>query len=274
MAVLTMLTEHSPFMMGFVFVTEKDRAVVIDGGRPADMPYLFELIGSRRIAAWIMTHPHFDHISGFNEVMRSPANRERVEGVYFNFPSVDFVLKCEPQFVTPEAPCSVRDFEALKPLFGDKLHEVNAGDSLDIDELHFDFLFAGGERFYLPKPNLAVNESSIVFRVTAAGHKSVLFLGDLGPEGGRELLKTQKVNLPSDVVQMAHHGHSGVSEEVYRAISPSVCLWCAADWLYDEADVEFEPELWGTRHQRKWMDALGVKEHYVSGRGTQEIPLR
>lgn len=274
MAKLTMLTEHSPFMMGFVFVTEKDNAVIIDGGRPADMPYLFELVGSRKIAAWILTHPHFDHISGFNEVMRDPEVRERVGKVYCHFPSVDFVLKCEPQFVTPEAPCSVRDFEAVRPLFSEKVHVVEPGDTLDVDELHFAFLCAGGERYYLPKPNLAVNESSIVFRVTAEGHRSVLFLGDLGPEGGRELLRTQKEALPSDIVQMAHHGHSGVSEEVYKAISPSACLWCAAHWLYEEEDVEFEPELWGTKHQRKWMEALGVKEHYLSGDGTQEIPLK
>ena len=109
--------------------------------------------------------------------------------------------------------------------------------------------------------------------MTAPGLRSVLFLGDLGPEGGRDLLQTCADKLPSDVVQMSHHGHSGVTKEVYEKIAPRVCLWCAPDWLWEEEDVEFEPELWGTKHQRKWMEELGVREHYVTKDGTQEIPL-
>ena len=34
MAVLYQLTETSKFMMSFVLVTDKDNAIVIDGGRP------------------------------------------------------------------------------------------------------------------------------------------------------------------------------------------------------------------------------------------------
>lgn len=268
-----MMTEHSPFMMGFVFLTDAGRAVVIDGGRPADMPCLFSLVGDRPIAAWILTHPHFDHISGFNRVMREESVRSRVERVYSGFPSAEFVLACEPEFQTEEEPCSARDFEAILPLFREKTVPIVPGLSVGIDGLRFRFLFCGGERFLSPRRNLAVNESSAVFRVSSPGLKSVLFLGDLGPEGGRELLRTAADELPSDIVQMSHHGHAGVTEEVYRRIRPEACLWCAPEWLYEEEDREFEPELWGTRHTRAWMDALGVKRHYVSGRGTQRIDL-
>ena len=65
MAKLYMLTEHSPFMMSFVFITDQNRAVIIDGGNPEDMPHLRKIVSGREIAAWILTHPHFDHISGF-----------------------------------------------------------------------------------------------------------------------------------------------------------------------------------------------------------------
>ena len=270
---LFLMTEHSPFMMGFVFITDRDRAVVIDGGRPADMEHLYSLVGDREIAAWVLTHPHFDHISGFNRMMLDEKRRAQVKNVYYNFPSVDFVLSCEPQFQSEEEPCSVRDFEELLPLLGEKAVRVSPGMRVQADELTLSFLFCGGERFRLPKPNLAVNESSLVCRVTAPGMKSVLFLGDLGPEGGRELLRLCPDALPSEIVQMAHHGHSGVSEEVYRKIRPEACIWCAPLWLYEEADIEFEPELWGTVHQRKWMENLGVRTHYVSGMGTQEISL-
>ena len=55
---LYFLTEHSPFMMSFVFITDKNRVVIVDGGRPEDMPHLREIVGQRDIAAWILTHPH------------------------------------------------------------------------------------------------------------------------------------------------------------------------------------------------------------------------
>lgn len=59
---------------------------------------------------------------------------------------------------------------------------------IDVDELQIAFLFCREERYLYPKPNLAVNEASIAFKVTAPGMRSVLFLGDLGPEGGSDLL--------------------------------------------------------------------------------------
>lgn len=267
MTELYMLTEHSPFMMGFVFLTDGGQAVIIDGGRPADMPYLFELVGERKIAAWILTHPHLDHISGFNDLIARGFDTDRIEKVYYNFPSVEFVEKCEPQYTDRQ------DFEKILPRLGDKAVVAKPGIQVQVDELNIDFLFCGEQRYYLPKPNLAVNESSLVCKVTAPGMKSVLFLGDIGPEAGRDLLKNCPDKLPSDIVQMAHHGHSGVTEEVYQKINPEACMWCAPDWLYDEGDYEIEPELWGTMHTRKWMEKLGVKTHYVTKDGTQKIKL-
>ena len=143
-----------------------------------------------------------------------------------------------------------------------------------VDELTVEILYYGGERHYLPKPNMAVNESSLVFKVTGKNLRSVIFLGDLGPEGGRGLLSLCSEKLPSDIVQMAHHGHSGVTEEVYERIRPVACMWCAPEWLWNEVDEELEPELWGTLHTRGWMDKLGVTEHYVTKDGTLEIPLK
>ena len=62
--VLYQLTETSEFMMSFVLVTKNDNVIVVDGGRPEDMPLLKEYIGGRHIAAWILTHAHIDHIFG------------------------------------------------------------------------------------------------------------------------------------------------------------------------------------------------------------------
>lgn len=265
---LYMMTEHSPFMMGFVYVTEKENCVVIDGGRPEDMEELLALVGDRRVEAWILTHPHLDHITGFVSLAREGRLPE-LGKVYCAFPSVEFARRFEPQ----EA-WTLEEFLAAKPLFESKLVTVRPGMEIKVDELNIRFLWVGGEKNGAVRPGLAINESSLVCRVTGDGLRSVLFLGDLGPESGRDLLAAYADGLKSDIVQMAHHGHSGVTEEVYRAIRPEACLWCAPEWLWNEEDVMFEPDSYGTVHQRKWMECLGVTENYISKDGEQEIPLQ
>lgn len=269
MAKLFMLTEHSPFMMSFVYITDKDNAVIIDGGREDDMPHLREIVGERKISAWILTHPHLDHISGFVDEMKKGEITHRIDKVIYNFPSEEFTVKCATEIL----PHVISDFNALYGKFSEKCVIAKPGMEFDFDELKIEILFCGEERYYMPKPNIAVNESSVVFKATSPGQKSVLFLGDLGPEGGKDLLEMCGDKLKSDIVQMAHHGHGGVKEDVYRKIAPDACLWCAPDWLWEEEDIEHEPELWGTWHQRKWMYDMGVTKHYVSKDGTQEIEL-
>ena len=62
-------------MMSFVITTEDEKIILIDGGWPQDMPYLVEylqgLTGQQvpTVHAWILTHPHNDHIRGFIELM-------------------------------------------------------------------------------------------------------------------------------------------------------------------------------------------------------------
>jgi len=266
---LYMLTEHSPFMMSFVFITDKDNAVIIDGGEPSDMPYLKEIVGDRKILAWILTHPHHDHIWGFISEVENGGLIENTKKVYYNFPSEEFVLKYEPEI----KPCSICDFNRILYKIKDKSVIVNPPYKISADELCIEFLYSGGEKHKEPNFGLEVNESSLVFKVTSDGMRSVLFLGDLGPNGGRDLLRICPDKLKSDIVQMAHHGHSGVTEEVYKKINPEICLWCAPEWLWEEDGIEFFTDAYGTKRQREWMDNMGVKKHYVTKDGTWLIPL-
>ena len=88
-----MLTETSQFMMSFVLVTKKDNVIVIDGGRPLDMPLLKQYIGGRHISAWILTHAHNDHISGFvDEFEKNGGADFDIEKVYYNFPPYDTLI--------------------------------------------------------------------------------------------------------------------------------------------------------------------------------------
>ena len=282
---LYMLTETSKFMMGFVIVTEKNNCIIIDGGRTEDMPLLKKYVGGRHISAWILTHPHSDHISGFiDEMKRNTCADFDIERICFNFPDYNELISHteapDYEYLVNDSKEMLPEFESIIPLFSDKIYIPKQGDILTVDELKIEFLYTV-HGYILANP---MNDSSLVFKVSSP-NKSVLFLGDLGPDGGDTLYRELRHKLKSDMVQMAHHGHMNVSMEVYAAIEPSACLWCCPDWLYAEEEVPVylsdvekltrmrRIRMYGTAVTRKWMDQLGVKTHYVTKDGTQEIIL-
>ncbi len=118
----------------------------------------------------------------------------------------------------------------------------------------------------------AVNNSSAVWRVDGGG-KSVLFLGDLGVEGGKKLLAgPSRSRLEADYVQMAHHGQQGVSEEFYKAVKPKCCLWPTPGWLWEnDRGKGRNSGPWKTLEVRAWMEKLNVQKHYVAKDGLQRI---
>ena len=283
--VMYMLQEQSPYMMSFVIITERNRCVVVDGGRPEDMPLLKQYVANRPIAAWILTHPHSDHISGFvSEMERNGGADFEIERVIYHFPDYEEMMAAtdvpDRAYLEEELNEMLPAFGRVRHLFADREYVAAQGDRFTIDELSFEVLYTAHKGLYANP----INDSSMVFRMSAP-NKSVLFLGDLGPDGGDVLYFESKDKLSSDIVQMAHHGHMNVSMEVYAAIAPKVCFWSAPLWLYNEphvppylADREKlvrmkRIRMYGSATTRHWMDLLGVREHYVSGLGTQQIEL-
>ena len=269
---LYLQTETSEFMMSLVLTTKEGSAVIIDGGRPEDMPLTRELVGGRPIKAWILTHPHIDHISGFTALMASGDTDMMPERVYYNFPSLDFVERTEA-----DQAYTLREFLEIEPKIRDRAVILNEGDEFSVDELDFKVLQAyEADKPIVPaRPtdeNSTCNENSLVFMITSPC-KKVLILGDTGPLGGDRLYARHMDELKCDIVQMAHHGHSGVGVEVYMMASPEACLWCCPAWLWDEPVKLWNERMWGTMMQRRWMDMLGAKTHYVTKDGTHKILL-
>ena len=282
--VLYQITETSEFMMAFVLITKENNAIVIDGGRPEDMPLLKEHIGGRHIAAWILTHAHIDHISGLiDELAKNGGADFDIEKIYYNFPPYSLIDNHnvpDYEYFKHELEETLPSFNKVLPLIKDKTVIVQQGDRLTVDEVQIDFLFTFHDGLY---SNL-MNDSSLVFKVTAP-NKTVLFMGDLGPDGGDVLFRESRHLLKADILQMPHHGHMNCSMEVFAEIMPEACLWCAPVWLWEEEEVPHylsdveklrrmgRIRMYGTAVTRKWMDLLGAKTHYVTGYGTQKILL-
>ena len=282
--ILYQITETSLYMMSFVIVTKNDNCIVIDGGRPEDMPLLKEHVGGRHISAWILTHAHDDHISGFvDEIAKNGGADFDIEKVYYNFPPYEWINQKDVplrSYHEDEYNEMLPAFNAIKDKISDKLCVVEQGESVQIDECKIDFLYTVHEGL-TANP---MNDASLVFKLTTP-NKTVMFLGDLGPDGGDWLFRESRHLLKSDIVQMAHHGHMGVGFEVYAYINPKACMWCCRDWLYNEeaecgnlGKKEYyygrkRMRMYGTKMTREWMDILGVKKHYVTKDGTHTIEL-
>ena len=262
-AMLHVLTEYSQYSMGFVIITPEDRAIIIDGGRSLELPNVAAHVGDRPVAAWILTHPHSDHITCINYALKHYHPLiDRTEKFIFHFHDAEFYA----QYTSEGERQPFFDFLKYFEPYRERAWHPVTGDVIEIDGLKIEFLFHKDEKFTENVPN----DGSLVFRIYGR-KQNVLFLGDLGPIAGRELLARHGAYLASDVVQMAHHGHMCVEKDVYEAIDPRACIWCCQAWLYRENDRLIKPNMYGVAKTRQWMEEIGVTEHYVTKDGDQVI---
>ena len=265
-------------MMGYVIKTADEKVIVVDGGTKFDTEHLVEVIKKMsskekpRVDAWLLTHAHNDHIIPFCDVVENYADEIEIDKIYYDFPSVKFVSGTEPG----EAPTITR-FYSLLPRFASNAVIVTEGDEYYVGDTKMEILFTRDPSIRFNP----LNNSSTVFRLTL-GEKTLIFLGDLGVEGGNKMLARLGDSLKSDLCQMAHHGQSGCSKEVYAAIKPSVCLWCAPDWLYENDIGKLDKSKeggygsgpWQTLKVRAWMDEISPDAtHIVEMNGDEYIEI-
>lgn len=230
-------------MMGFAFRTDGGKLLVIDGGME-DLHnclnaygYLWDelrrLTGSDRphVDAWILTHPHEDHVSELRRMCLAHPGGFSIGALYQHFPDVDRLPESshveekdreyQRQFIRDYDSCfGSGAFAALK--------QVKAGDRFALDGLTVEFL-------YVPPLDRVtnMNNASIVFRVTVKG-QVFLFMGDTGISGGVDLAEACGDALRCDVCQVAHHGHGGARELVYTFVKPRVSIICTQKSLWDD----------------------------------------
>jgi beta-lactamase superfamily II metal-dependent hydrolase len=253
-------------MMSYVLRTTGGKILVIDGGRAGDAPYLRGFLGAlgNKVEAWFITHPHLDHIDALTEILAQPRGIE-IGTIYASMPDGEWMAKYVHESDEGDTvPRFNKALEAAKK----SLSNLELGQLLEIDGVHVEIL---GIR----NPEITsnpLNNSSIVMRVWDST-KSILFLGDLGVEGGEKLLQgSYRDKLHADYVQMAHHGQNGVGKDVYEAIRPTHCLWPTPRWLWNNnAGKGNGTGPWKTLEVRAWMDELSVKSHFVTADGLQRI---
>lgn len=272
MAKLYMLGSTTDTINTAFVLQSGETVMVVDGGFPHEAEHLHRVLRDLggKVDAWFLTHAHDDHISALFTILEQYPDI-RVDKVYYNFPSDEFLcrhLVMQRYFTTEDLLKTLRS--ALED-HNIPTVTVETGDRYDFDGFAVRVLRTPDEAF----TNNAVNNASCVYRVELP-ETSILFLGDLGVEGGFQLLETTPPELiRADYVQMAHHGQQGVSREVYEAVRPRFCLWCTPSWLWDNMGPNgYDTGRYQTVVVRGWISSLGcVERHYRMTDGDQIIEL-
>lgn len=248
-------------MLSVLVRSQNGRLMVIDGGWEEDGDYLLENIKKYggHVDAWLITHPHPDHAGALCYILQNKSSEITIDRIYGSFAAPEWYQKASPE----EAPFVEAFLQELSWLpLGTVWSSVGKGFETDMDGLRITAL---NNRYEL-KTDL-VNNSSIVY-LLETGKQRILFLGDMGYEGGQRLMKEAEGDLEADMVQMAHHGQNGVGKEFYKAVAPKVCLWPTPQWLWDNDMGDGENTgPWKTLETRKWIEELGVDENYCTKDG-------
>lgn len=191
-----------------VITTPSGRTIVVDGGPDPDLAVRVldaqTPFWRRTLVLVALSHPHSDHVSGLNEVLR------RYE--------VERILELRGEYESA-------DYNAWKRLAdseGAETPPARAGTRLSFDD--------GVEIQVLGPPDelsgyspADANDASVVIRVVY-GDANFLLTGDVFREGERWLLESGQ-NLDSDVLKVSHHGSDTSSGAPFlSAVSPRAAI--------------------------------------------------
>ena len=252
-------------MMSYVIQSHTGKVIVIDGGNAGDGAYLSDFLKGlgNTVDAWFISHPHSDHFDALCEILEQPGSLE-IDAIYASMPDRDWVNK-----VAADAErVSFDRFNSVLAQTGRTIIDLGLGQEMKIDGVRIEVLGVKNPEI-IRNP---INNSSLVLRVSD-GVKSVIFLGDLGVEGGEKLLNGPLADrLKSDYVQMAHHGQNGVSEAFYQRVAPAYCLWPTPEWLWENDNGGGKNSgPWRTLEVRSWMAKQSVKTHFLMFEGLHKV---
>ena len=227
---MTLYYDSGNFGMCYIITLEDGSFIVFDGGGSTgnvDHIRLYNLLnklnerpdGKIVVAAWILTHTHWDHFMGFYNLCLKYGTEIKVEQFIANEPdAVVYHNSGNPNLYMSngsydKAAAAVGGIKRVKPHTGMKFWVRNA----EIEVLYTQ------EDLY-PEILNTYNDSTMVLRMKLAG-QSIMWLGDVQHAGSGVICEMYGDYIKSDIVQVAHHGATGGTKPLYTFISPDIALW-------------------------------------------------
>ncbi|MBR7117449.1 MAG: MBL fold metallo-hydrolase [Clostridia bacterium] len=263
----------------FIIKTKEGKLIVIDGGRGDELPRLIESLKTisgedvPTVTAWIFSHLHDDHYGAYVRLTEDEWHGKiNVIDVYCNFISR---AHWEAKAFGSNA-CLPGAYDAIMgsdKTLGAKIHVVDKGDRVTVDEIKFDVI-------HVPDPSRAsdmnVNDTTTVYKMTYDNTQTVMFLGDAEWVCNEDLVENCADLLKSDVVQVGHHGCGNVSKRCYELIDAKVYIWqCGMRFWYQEKGEGINTHNVGFIKYRTYMMERGIKKEniYVSTDKIDSLPL-
>lgn len=232
-------------------ITDGKHLILIDGGWSIDANAIYHYILSQGgvVDAWILTHPHPDHIGAFNEVCQMPDID--IKQIYAT--PVDYEFYKANAHPWDEFDVYENFLEQMTN--NKKLAYVSEGDEYDLDGIRMKVLYAYSddliEKYESKDP---CNDGGIVFKLSGRT-ESMLFLADVGARMSPYIIENHAEDLKCDYVQMGHHGNGGSSEELLSLVSPRVAFFdCTEDIMQNES--------LNAGAKRRFMEELGAEIFY------------
>lgn len=219
------------FGMCYVFSLGQGHFLIYDGNGDAgnDHDRLWQCLcrdtppGERPVVdAWILTHPHWDHVSGPVQFAKKYGGMTDVRCLLYNFPSLS-------------VPIQYREIGSLATARGLWLNELHThlpqaavykphtGQRFTVGTASVEILYTHEDLY--PHGPLAMNDCSMVTLVTVRG-KKLFFPADLScGKACRMLAGRYGDYLKSDWYQAAHHGWDTEALAFYPFVNAPDVLW-------------------------------------------------
>ena len=216
--------------------------IVYDGGMPFSehAHRLYTVLKSQTelgkpivIAAWVLTHPHFDHTGVFELFTQEYADKVKVENIVLNF---------SPVTIYADGGYPAHILELVKNYAGARVMKVYAGTDLYFRNVKMEVLF--DQTLNRPKLIKNINAETLVTRLEWDGKSFMMFADHADFEGNERYPATSFNNgairrmygdyLKSDVVQVAHHGlGGGGTAALYELVKAKYALWPVSEQKYN-----------------------------------------
>ena len=183
------------------------------------------------IDAWILTHPHYDHIAGVHKFALRYTGQVRVRNLVMNMAEPrSFPVRLWREV----ADCYAVWLPGICRAFPDAaVWKVHTGQRFAVGPAEVEVLLTQEE--WSPA-EMIVNDTSLVTRVTVNG-RGILFPADISGEVGCRLLHDMYGGyLRSEFYQIAHHAWDTEALLFYADVDPQTLLWPLRQKDWDPAN--------------------------------------
>ena len=249
------MNETGSQYMFYTITSPTGKLIVIDGGTTDNTEKVREVIQKKgnTVDCWILTHPHPDHIGAFNTIYSNPGNI-KINDIYTV--NLDY-----NKYFAKQSPCDdvtvYRTF--LDQTANDKrIHYLYRGDHISLIGLDCT-VFNSYDNIVDSLSNDLCNDGSLMLKLKNQ-NESILFCADVGSIMSDTIIKQFGDQLPSDYIQMGHHGNGGLSENFYKMVKPKVAIFDAPKWLLENKNPDTnETYSYTTPKNRSLMESIGCK---------------